>query len=53
MGRYMASRGWNVIIAGPIGIVPGIGYRHQLVIEFMGGKRREAKATKRQLGGDQ
>lgn len=47
MGRYMKTRGWNVVIAGPIGIVRDVGgrqHRHQLVIEFLGAEI-QAKAT--------
>lgn len=39
MGRYMKTRGWSVLVAGPIGLVRSVGGRrdkHQLVIEFLG-----------------
>lgn len=42
MGRYMKSRGWNVLVAGPIGIVRGVDSRHQLVINFLGAETQKA-----------
>lgn len=43
MGRYMKSRGWNIIVAGPIGLIRGLDNRHQLVIEFLGAEKRSGQ----------